>query len=222
QSVAMRDGSQGNNAYLLELPDPVSKVTWDNYAAINPAYAKSLGLTENSLVEVTVANGKKVQLPVLMQPGQAKGTVSIAVGFGRTKVGKAGNDVGKNVYPFATAVNGTVQYATAGSLAKVSGRYELAQTQTHHTIEGRNIVRETTFAKYQEDPGHNSGRFIDSHKTYDLWNKFEQPGHRWVMAIDLNACTGCGSCIVACNVENNVPVVGRDEVRRRREMHWLR
>src|SRR5690554_606685 len=222
QSTSLRDGSQGNNAYLHELPDPVSKVTWDNYAAINPKFAESLGLGENSLVEVSAANGQKLVLPVLLQPGQAMGTVSIAVGYGRTKVGKAGNGVGKNAFPFAALANGTVQFNTGASLKKAAGKYELAQTQTHHTIEGRNIIRETTFAKYQEDPSHNSGRFIDEHKTYDLWNKYEQPGHRWVMAIDLNACTGCGSCIVACNIENNVPVVGRDEVRRRREMHWLR
>lgn len=222
QSTSIKDGKQANNAYLQELPDPVSKVTWDNYAAINPAFAESLGLGERSLVEVTAANGKSVVLPVLLQPGQANGTVSIAVGYGRTKAGKAGNEVGKNVYPFASFAHGTVQFNTAGQLKKASGSYELAQTQTHHTIEGRNIIRETTFANYLEDPGHNAGRFIDDHKTYDLWNKYEQPGHRWVMAIDLNACTGCGSCIVACNVENNIPVVGRDEVRRRREMHWLR
>lgn len=222
QSTSIKDGKQANNAYLQELPDPVSKVTWDNYAALNPAHAESLGLGERSLVEVTAANGQSVVLPVLLQPGQANGTVSIAVGYGRTKAGKAGNLVGKNVYPFASLVDGTVRFSTAGQLKKAKGSYELAQTQTHHTIEGRNIIRETTFAKYQEDPGHNAGRFIDDHKTYDLWNKYEQPGHRWVMAIDLNACTGCGSCIVACNVENNIPVVGRDEVRRRREMHWLR
>lgn len=222
QSVAMRDGKYGNNAYLQELPDPVSKVTWDNYVAINPSFAESLGIRENNLVEVTAANGQKVTLPVLMQPGQANGTVSIAVGYGRTKVGKAGNDVGKNVYPFAALIDNTLRLHTAGQLSKVSGSYELAQTQTHHTIEGRNIVRETTFANYKKDPGHNSGRFIDDHKTYDLWNKYEQPGHKWVMAIDLNACTGCGACVVACNIENNIPVVGRDEVRRRREMHWIR
>ncbi len=222
QSVALKDGKQGNNAYLHELPDPVSKVTWDNYAALNPKFAESLGLGENSLVEVTGENGYSLVLPVLMQPGQAVGTVSIAVGYGRTKVGKAGNNVGKNAYPFAKLANGTVQFNTTATLAKARGTYELAQTQTHHTIEGRNVIRETTFAKYQENPGHNAGKWTDSHKTYDLWNKYEQPGHKWVMAIDLNACTGCGSCIVACNIENNIPVVGRDEVRRRREMHWMR
>jgi len=222
QSIALKDGKQGNNAYLHELPDPVSKVTWDNYAALNPKFAESLGLGENSLLEVADDSGYKVTLPVLMQPGQAMGTVSIALGYGRTKVGKAGNNVGKNAYPFVKLVNGTLQFNTTAKLTKASGNYELAQTQTHHTIEGRNIIRETSFAKYKENPGHNAGSWTDSHKTYDLWNKYEQPGHKWVMAIDLNACTGCGSCIVACNVENNIPVVGRDEVRRRREMHWMR
>ncbi|HWK55903.1 MAG TPA: TAT-variant-translocated molybdopterin oxidoreductase [Parapedobacter sp.] len=222
QSVALKDGKQANNAYLQELPDPVSKVTWDNYAALNPKFAETLGLGENSLVTVEGENGYQITLPVLMQPGQAMGTVSIAVGYGRTKAGKAGNNVGKNAYPFVKLQNGTMQYNTTAKLAKASGSYELAQTQTHHTIEGRNIIRETSFAKYQENPAHNAGRWTDTHKTYDLWNKYEQPGHKWVMAIDLNACTGCGSCIVACNLENNIPVVGRDEVRRRREMHWIR
>ncbi len=222
QSIAIKDGKQGNNAYLHELPDPVSKVTWDNYAALNPKFAESLGLGEHSLVEVEGEDGYKVTLPVLMQPGQAMGTVSIALGYGRTKVGKAGNGVGKNAYPFAKLVNGTLQFNTTAKLTKVAGKYELAQTQTHHTIEGRNVIREATFAQYKENPGHNAGRWTDKHKTYDLWNKYEQPGHKWVMAIDLNACTGCGSCIVACNIENNIPVVGRDEVRRRREMHWMR
>ncbi|HWK98914.1 MAG TPA: TAT-variant-translocated molybdopterin oxidoreductase, partial [Parapedobacter sp.] len=203
QSVALKDGKQANNAYLQEMPDPVSKVTWDNYAALNPKFAETLGLGENSLVTVEGENGYKVVLPVLMQPGQAMGTVSIAVGYGRTKAGKAGNNVGKNAYPFAKLQNGTMQYNTTAKLTKASGSYELAQTQTHHTIEGRNIIRETSFAKYQENPAHNAGRWTDTHKTYDLWNKYEQPGHKWVMAIDLNACTGCGSCIVACNLENN-------------------
>lgn len=221
ESTTLRDGRYANNAYLQELPDPVSKVTWDNYAAINPKFAEQLGLGENSKVTVE-ANGKSIELPVVLQPGQAMGTVSVAVGYGRTSVGKAGDNVGKNAYPLASLINGTVQFAAKASVSKAVGTYELAQTQTHHTIEGRNIIRETTFAKYQKDPNSESGRFADSHKTYDLWNKYEQPGHKWVMAIDLNACTGCGSCIVACNVENNIPVVGRDEVRRRREMHWLR
>ncbi len=222
QSIALKDGKQGNNAYLQELPDPVSKVTWDNYAAINPKFAESLGLGEHSLVEVTGENGYTITLPVLLQPGQANGTVSIAIGYGRTHAGKAGNGVGKNAYPLAGLANGVVQFNTTATLKKAAGTYELAQTQTHHTIEGRNIVRETTFREYQKDPASGSGNHGTKHQTYDLWDKYESPGHKWVMAIDLNACTGCGSCIVACNIENNIPVVGRDEVRRRREMHWMR
>ncbi len=221
EPAAMRDGRYANNAYLQELPDPVSKVTWDNYAALNPKDAEKLGLGENATVKLE-ANGYTIELPVLQQPGQALGTVSVAVGYGRTKVGKAGDHVGQNAYPFASVVNGTVQFVAKASIAKNARIYTLAQTQTHHTIEGRNIIRETSFAKYLKDPSSESGRFTDTHKTYDLWNKYEQPGHKWVMAIDLNACTGCGACIVACNVENNIPVVGREEVIRRREMHWLR
>jgi len=221
-SAGIGDGKQGNNAYLLELPDPVSKVTWDNYAAIEPKYAESLGLGINDLVEVKADNGYSITLPVLLQPGQAPGTVSIALGFGRTKAGRAGDGVGKNAYPFVRFANGSLQFNNSVKISKAAGTYELAQTQTHQTIEGRNIIRETTFANYKNDPAHGSGNTGHKHKTYDLWNKYEQPGHSWVMAIDLNACTGCGACIVACSVENNVPVVGRDEVRRRREMHWIR
>lgn len=222
QSAGVGDGKHANNAYLQELPDPISKVTWENYAAINPKFAKSLGLEETDLVEVKGNNGYAIVLPVLFQPGQAVGTVSIAVGYGRTQAGKAGNEAGKNAYPLASLNNGTLLFASTATLSKAGGPYVLAQTQTHHTIEGRNIIRETNFANYLEDPAHGSGNHGKKHKTYDLWNKYEQPGHNWVMAIDLNACTGCGACIVACSIENNVPVVGKDEVRRRREMHWIR
>ncbi|HEY1023714.1 MAG TPA: 4Fe-4S dicluster domain-containing protein, partial [Sphingobacteriaceae bacterium] len=221
ESMPMRDGKFANNAYLHELPDPVTKVTWDNYAALAPKYAEKIGIAEFDLVEIKGANGYSVVLPVLLQPGQAQGTVSIAVGYGRTKAGKAGNEVGKNAFPFAGLNNGTVQFNTTVTISKAGGRYELAQTQTHHSFEGRNVIRETTFDKYVQDPHSGSGHG-SKHKTYDLWNTYEQPGHNWVMAIDLNACTGCGACVVACNVENNIPVVGRDEVRRRRDMHWIR
>ncbi|HXI00976.1 MAG TPA: TAT-variant-translocated molybdopterin oxidoreductase [Sphingobacteriaceae bacterium] len=222
QTVALRDGKMANNAYLQELPDPVSKVTWDNYAAIAPKFAQKLGITEFDLVEIKSANGYSIVLPALLQPGQAQGTISVAVGYGRTKAGKAGNEVGKNAFPFAAFTNGTLQYTSAATISKTGGRYELAQTQTHHSYEGRNVIRETSFKEYSKDAYSGSGNHGEKHKTYDLWNKYEQPGHSWVMAIDLNACTGCGACVVACNVENNIPVVGRDEVRRRRDMHWIR
>ena len=221
QSVAIGSGDQANNPLLQETPDPVSKVTWDNYAAINPKFAESLGIAEFDVVTVKSAQ-HSVDLPVLFQPGQAQGTVSVALGYGRTKSGKVADGVGQNAYPFLTNTNGTFQFTNTVTLTKTGGFNELAQTQTHHSFEGRDIIREATFAQYKEDPAHGSGNHGAKHEKYDLWNKFEQPGHNWVMAIDLNACTGCGACIVACNTENNVPVVGKDEVRRRREMHWIR
>ncbi|RNL55070.1 TAT-variant-translocated molybdopterin oxidoreductase [Pedobacter jejuensis] len=222
ESVPMRDGKNANNAFLQELPDPVSKVTWDNFVAIAPKYAETLKISEFDVVTVKGSNGYSIDLPVLIQPGQAQGTASIALGYGRTKVGKAGNDVGKNAFPFVSFVNGTMQYATTVTITPTGGTYELAQTQTHHSFEGRNVIREATFKEYLKNPAAGTGKSEEGHKNYDLWDKYEQPGNSWVMAIDLNACTGCGSCIVACNVENNIPVVGRDEVRRRREMHWIR
>ncbi|RLJ77237.1 TAT-variant-translocated molybdopterin oxidoreductase [Pedobacter alluvionis] len=220
ENIPMRDGKNANNAFLQELPDPVSKVTWDNYVALAPKYAEKLKVKEFDVVTVKGSNGYSVDLPVLIQPGQAQGTASIALGYGRTKVGKAGNDVGKNAFPFVSFVNGTFQYATSVTITPTGGYYELAQTQTHHSFEGRAVIKEATFKEYLKNPG--AGNEKGEHKDYDLWDQYEKPGNNWVMAIDLNACTGCGSCIVACNVENNIPVVGRDEVRRRREMHWIR
>ncbi|SMC67147.1 TAT-variant-translocated molybdopterin oxidoreductase [Pedobacter africanus] len=222
ESIPMRDGKHANNAFLQELPDPVSKVTWDNYVAIAPKYAEKLGFKEFDIVTVKAANGYSIDLPLLIQPGQAIGTVSVALGYGRTKVGKAGDNVGKNAYPFVSFSNGTLKYATSVTLTGTGRREELAQTQTHYSFEGRNVIREATFAEYKKNPAAGSGNDHAKHKTYDLWDKYEKPGNNWVMAIDLNACTGCGSCIVACNVENNIPVVGKEEVRRRREMHWIR
>ncbi len=220
ENVPMRDGKNANNAFLQELPDPVSKVTWDNFVALAPKTAEKLKVKEFDVVSVKGSNGYSVDLPVLIQPGQAQGTASIALGYGRTKAGKAGNEVGKNAFPFVSFVNGTMQYATNVTITPTGGYYELAQTQTHHSFEGRAVIKEATFAAYLKNAG--AGNEKGEHKNYDLWDQYEKPGNNWVMAIDLNACTGCGSCIVACNVENNIPVVGRDEVRRRREMHWIR
>jgi MoCo/4Fe-4S cofactor protein with predicted Tat translocation signal len=220
ESIPMRDGKNANNAFLQELPDPVSKVTWDNYVALAPKFAEKLKVKEFDVVTVKASNGYSVDLSVLIQPGQAQGTASIALGYGRTKVGKAGDNVGKNAFPFVSFVNGTFQYATSVTITPTGGTYELAQTQTHHSFEGRAVIKEATFKEYLKNPG--AGNEKGEHKDYDLWDQYEKPGNNWVMAIDLNACTGCGSCIVACNVENNIPVVGRDEVRRRREMHWIR
>jgi MoCo/4Fe-4S cofactor protein with predicted Tat translocation signal len=221
QSIALRDGKRANNPWLQELPDPVSKVTWENFAALSPVYAKSLGLEQGDVIKIT-ANGYSIALPVLLQPGQAQGTISVAVGYGRTLAGPVGEGKGENAFPFNTFRNGAFIGTAVATIDKTGDQSELAQTQTHHSYEGRNsIIRETTFTEYKKNPYAASGHF-DEHKTYSMWDEYDHPTFNWVMAIDLNACTGCGACVVACSAENNVPVVGKDEVRRRREMHWIR
>ncbi|OCX51064.1 molybdopterin oxidoreductase [Mucilaginibacter sp. PPCGB 2223] len=220
QSSVMRDGKKANNPWLQELPEPVSKVTWDNFAAIAPKYGEKLNLKEGDVVKITV-DGYSVSLPVLFQPGQAQGTVSVALGYGRTLAGPVGNGVGQNAFPFLTNVNGTFQTSSVAKMESTGEVSILAQTQTHHSYEGRSVIQETTFAEYKKNPAAGT-RKNNEKKVYTLWDEYERPQYNWVMAIDLNACTGCGACVVACNAENNIPVVGKDEVRRRREMHWIR
>jgi MoCo/4Fe-4S cofactor protein with predicted Tat translocation signal len=220
QTVAMRDGKKSNNPWLQELPDPVSKVTWDNFAAMAPADIKKMGLEEFEVVTID-ANGYSISLPVLSQPGQAPGTVSVAVGYGRTAAGLVGNNVGKNAFPFHSFRNGTFQTTAAATVTATGDIFPLSQTQTHHSYEGRSVIRETSFKEYVKNPSSNSGKDGD-HQKYSLWDEYERPAYNWVMAIDLNACTGCGACVVACSAENNIPVVGKEEVGRRREMHWIR
>jgi MoCo/4Fe-4S cofactor protein with predicted Tat translocation signal len=216
------DGKKANNPWLQEMPDPVSKVTWDNYAAVAEKFGKdTLKVEEGDVVEVTV-NGVTVKLPVLFQPGQAQGTVSIALGYGRSASGKVGDGVGANAYPFQSFRNGTFQTTGIAALKANGEKSPLAQTQTHHSYEGRSVIRETTFAQYKKDPAAGSGKTEEKKEYNSLWDEYDRPQYNWVMAIDLNACTGCGACVVACNAENNIPVVGKDEVRRRREMHWIR
>jgi MoCo/4Fe-4S cofactor protein with predicted Tat translocation signal len=224
QSTGMGDGKRANNPWLQELPDPVSKVTWDNYAAMSIADIKKLNYEEGDVIKIE-ANGYTVELPVLAQPGQAQGTISIAVGYGRTSAGLVGNNVGKNAFPFYSYRNGTLQTtASISKFGKTGMISTLAQTQTHHSYEGRSVIREASFTEYKKNPAAGSGK-EGEHKDYNkesLWDDHDRPVYDWVMAIDLNACTGCGACIVACSAENNIPVVGKDEVKRRREMHWIR
>ncbi|MCK9481444.1 MAG: TAT-variant-translocated molybdopterin oxidoreductase [Bacteroidia bacterium] len=229
QKVGIRDGKFCGNPWVQELPDPISKVTWDNYVAIPKALAEKKKIQQGDLVKIT-HNGIVIdKFPVNIQPGQANNTIAIALGYGRK--GKAAEKgayeiIGKNAYPFAQFVNGARQWVTSGvQIEKVSGNYVLAQTQTHNTIEGRDLLREATQADFVKNPA--AGNDMPRPHLYELWSRHEykrddNPGHYWAMAIDLNACTGCGACVVACSIENNVPIVGRDEVRRRREMHWIR
>ncbi|MGZ5280689.1 MAG: TAT-variant-translocated molybdopterin oxidoreductase [Bacteroidia bacterium] len=227
EKVAIRDGKEANNPWLQELPDPVTKVSWDNYACVSPKWADEKGLADEDLIDIT-ANGYKVSLPVLRQPGQRYNTIAIAFGYGRTidkKYGAVLHEVkGANAYPFATISGDTIIYN--GVKVDVSGKtgtYPLALTQTHHHIEGRDLVRETTLADFTKGgTGNPNPDLKPGAHMISMWKDYRYPGHHWGMAIDLNACTGCNACVVSCNAENNVAVVGKDEVRRRREMHWLR
>ncbi len=218
-TVALNDGRYANNPWLQELPDPVTKACWDNYLTVSLADAESLGLEDEMVVTL---NG--LEVPVLIQPGQARGTVSMALGYGRSKAGKVGSNLGVNAYPFVKFIDGVRSYKMDGiTIEKTKGSYPIARTQTHHTMEGRPIVRETTLKEFQKDPyaGNHFHQETESHQQ-TLYPEAKFDGFHWGLMVDLNKCTGCNNCIVACTSENNVAVVGKEEVKKRRIMHWLR
>jgi molybdopterin-containing oxidoreductase family iron-sulfur binding subunit len=216
QKTSIRDGRFANNPWLQELPDPLTKITWENYACVSPAFAQQNAIDEGRVVRIT--NGvTSVQLPVHIQPGQHDGVIAIAVGYGRKKAGKAGTNVGVNAFPFVTFVDGTFRYSHAQvTLEKTASRIDFAQTQIKDAQEDRHLVRELALAEYIK------GEEKEHEEHPGLWSPHDYPEHKWGMAVDLNACTGCNACVISCQGENNIPVVGRDEVRRRREMHWIR
>jgi len=217
--VGLNDGRHANNPWLQELPDPVSKVCWDNYLAISPADAEGMGLQDEMVVSLD-----GTELPVLIQPGQAPGTVSLALGYGRGQAGKVGDGIGINAYKWVGRRNGHRIYIHTGiKLETMGGTYPIARTQTHHTMEGRPIVRETTLKEYQADPSAGNHFHLEAeahHQT--LYPEVEFDGYHWGMVVDQNKCTGCNNCVVSCIAENNVAVVGKEEVKKRRIMHWMR
>lgn len=229
EKVGIGNGSEGNNPWLQELPDPVSKATWGNYVAVPRAMAVEQKWEQGDVLKVT-ANGKSVELPVLIQPGQAAGSVSIALGYGRQMAGKVGDNVGANVFPMATMRNGAIIYANNVTLEKTGAKSPIAQTQTHHTIMDRKpVVQESTLKQYIENPKEvteyeklSTPDGLVAPAKVSLWQDYEYKNHHWGMAIDLNSCIGCGSCVIGCQAENNVAVVGKQEVINRREMHWMR
>jgi MoCo/4Fe-4S cofactor protein with predicted Tat translocation signal len=228
-------GSMANNPWLQELPDPISRVCWDNYISISQQDARELKISVRegmtSLLTVRVGD-REFSIPALIQPGQVKGTIGIAIGYGRTSSGPVGDNVGVDVYPLVQYHNGTLMYnlLEGVEVGSKGGNYKLAHTQTHHTYMGREtIIQESILPEYQADP--KAGRYepmLHTSKgdkrpeTISLWREHQFPNHHWGMIVDMNSCVGCGACVVSCNVENNVPVVGKEEVLNRREMHWLR
>ena len=218
-SVGLGDGSYANNPWLQELPDPVSKVCWDNYLAVAPGDAAELGLADEMLVSIG-----DMEIPVLIQPGQARGSMALALGYGRKKAGKVGEGLGVNAFPLIKNKNGVRICETTISVPRPLGRsYELARTQTHHSMEERPIVREASLEAWKKDPSAGNHFHLEAeahHQTLYPDVKFD--GFHWGLVVDLNKCTGCNNCVVSCIAENNIAVVGKQEVRNRRIMHWMR
>jgi molybdopterin-containing oxidoreductase family iron-sulfur binding subunit len=219
ETIALGEGRQANNPWLQELPDPVTKICWDNYASISPMQAKEYNLNDSDIVTID-----KVELPVHIQPGQAYGTIGIALGYGRSKCGKVGDGVGADVWPMLSSEDGNIVYTDkVDHLTKTGRIYSFAQTQTHHSMEGRAFVRETGLKEFKNNPA--AGNELHAYNlehNKSLYKERTYPHHHWGMAIDLSKCTGCANCVIACQAENNVPVVGKEEVHRVHEMHWLR
>lgn len=261
QKIGMGTGNQANNPWLQELPDPITKVTWDNYAMVAPSMAKSMfnfDVTnpnkkdadkyevhpEKPVMKVTV-NGKVLSLPVVIIPGLNANTIAIAVGYGRgnagaerevnlDRIGRAAFGAGQNAYIFAGWDGTTFSYSSPALIEKTADIYAIAQTQVHGFTEGRPVVYETNLAAFKKNPEEvlaepRQERMLitpdgktDYVKDATQYPDFEKPGIKWGMSIDLNSCTGCSACVVACNAENNVSVVGKIQVQRAHEMHWLR
>ncbi len=223
QKVSIGSGNMAQNPWLQEMPDPITRACWDNYVTISKKLADEKGLKNEDLV--TVKAGKfSVKLPVLIQPGQHAETIGIALGYGRTVAGRAAYGTGQNVYPAARFDGDNIHYFTSGvELSPTGETYELALFQINGTLMGRNLVKETTLANYDKDIKiHKEERAQLRQHLVTLFPDREYTGHHWAMVIDLNECTGCGACVISCQVENNVPVVGKTEVRRGRDMHWIR
>lgn len=219
-SVAQLDGRFANNGWLQELPDPVTKISWDNYLSVAPATAKRLGVAAGDVVKVAMG-AVAVELPVHVQPKMHESAVAVAVGYGQTHVGQVGNGVGVNVYPLQALGAGLAWSGQAVQVIKLARTYKLALMQDHQNMAGRPIIRETTFTAYQDNPASGNEREHEQ-ALPTMWSEHEFPGYKWGMSVDLNACTGCNACMIACQSENNIPIVGRDQVIRGRDMHWIR
>jgi molybdopterin-containing oxidoreductase family iron-sulfur binding subunit len=215
------DGRFANNAWLQELPRPFTTLTWDNAALISPQLARERELETGDVVEIGTTKAK-VRVPVLVLPGQPQNNITLPLGYGRTRAGSVGSGVGIDVYPLRTT--DTQWFADATTLRKTGETSPLAMTQGHHLMEGRHLVRAGTLAEYSQDPEHPSFMHVAHGESPDIsmYPEHKYEGYKWGMVINQSACIGCNACVVACQAENNIPVVGKDQVANSREMHWLR
>jgi molybdopterin-containing oxidoreductase family iron-sulfur binding subunit len=236
--TGLGDGQQANNPWLQELPDPITRTSWDNYLTVSAADAKELDLINynvadgglnGSYVKVEMDGVTLNKVPVLIQPGQAKGSVGLALGYGKKAAMQLEMQTGVNAYAFYKNFS-SIQNV---SIEKVAGEHEFACVQLHNTMMGRDIIKETTLEVFNTKSVSDWNPIPQVSKDHqeipvtspdaDLWDSYDRSiGHHFNLSIDLNACTGCGACVIACHAENNVPVVGKEEIRRSRDMHWLR
>ena len=217
------DGRFNNNGWMQELPEPVTKITWDNAVLVSRKTARDLGVVNGDLVEVTL-DGRTVKGPIWTQPGMGDYTLGLALGYGRTASGRVGTGVGFNAYAIFTG-----SYTASGATVKKTGEtYVIATTQHHWSMEGRPAVREANLAEYQKMPDFAEKMHgVEAPIAQSLYvNPLDEAKktalHQWGMTVDLTSCVGCGTCVVACQSENNIPIVGKDQVTRGREMHWMR
>lgn len=211
------DGRYANNCWLQELPRPLTKLTWDNAALVSPATAERLGLTNGDIVRLTL-DGRTVHGPAWIVPGHADNTVTLPLGYGRQAAGRVGSGVGFNAYALRTSA--APWFAAGLEVTKTGERIDLATTQLHFNMEGRDLVLSATIDEFRAEPGMIRAR-VD-HPQESIYPAWKYEGHAWGMSVDLNACVGCNACVVACVAENNIPVVGKEQVLVQREMHWLR
>jgi len=228
------DGQFANNGWLQELPKPLTKLTWDNAATLSLATAERLGVKNGEVVKLRF-QGREVQAPIWVMPGHAEESVTVHLGYGRRRAGKVGSGIGFNAYAIRPA--STPWFGSGLEIAKTGDIYSLATTQHHHIITGQNqkkeeeesvaaarrvLVRVATLEEFRQNPDFAKDSEEQTTHAPSLYPGFKDEGYSWGMAIDLNSCTGCNACVVACQSENNIAVVGKDQVARGREMHWIR
>jgi MoCo/4Fe-4S cofactor protein with predicted Tat translocation signal len=250
-SPSLHDGRFANDGWLQELPDPLTKLTWDNPALVSPKTAESLGLENEDVVRVDYS-GRSLEVPVFLLPGMSDGVVALTLGYGRSQAGRVGSGVGFDAFKLRSS--GALGFGSGASLTKLGRRYPLSATQEHGSMEGRPVVRESTLTALRSKPpapsepvaGAAGGKQVEGHAEessqaptggtpskhgvfpehtphFSLWKEHTyDKGHQWGMTIDLNTCIGCNACMVACQSENNIPIVGKTQVANGREMHWIR
>jgi MoCo/4Fe-4S cofactor protein with predicted Tat translocation signal len=214
------DGRFANNGWLQELPKPITKLTWDNAAIFSPATAHRLNVATGDMLQLTY-QGRSLRAPVFIQPGHIDGAVTLHLGYGRTRAGRSGTGIGFN--PYGLRASKALWHDTGLEARKVSGKYAFATTQNDHVLDAqRHIIHQGDIEDYKKNPESVHEGAETPSRELSLYPEWKYENYAWGMAIDLSACTGCGACVVACQAENNIAVVGKDQVRRGRAMHWLR